>query len=431
MAVPDTNIVVHTVVLVGLAHGQDVQFQLPAGAAQVYTTYCDDPCTTLVLHWITPKPQMWDYRTKSFSVTTYTSFTAPRTMPETGFRLVQVSDSHGRNFSTPLMVQAVQVENPHVVIHSGDLATTNGGSNPPTTLYTLLDQLNAMRDSQGRIVPFLPNVGNHECWNGSEGFQWSGGTTGRKPNWDTDERGDVEWYLCLFPTWPGIRGFGVLDFGDYCSIWQLNPGIYALMDDPADSQVEWLAESLSERASVPHKIASSHYNPYEWGRRAFTPYLVAQRDFGRILYNGGCRTFFVGHSHVIGYSVPIDKWGPTDHQVEHTPARVGEGVEIFGSGTPGIGVDASREGRNPATKWWIADSMPLEIEYYDYEKASYTGPASYLELRDPHPDDGREFSMTETAHYWTVSMTRDGRTVSAINSLGDSWVTLERPLDPM
>lgn len=433
MAVPDTNMVVHTVMFTNLAPGADVNFQIPSGVIRsVYTTYAEDPCTTLVVHWVTNKPQLWDYTAKSLAPAIYTSFTAPLTMgPEDEFRAVQFTDSHGRPVSTPLMVKAVATHDPQVIIHSGDVATTNGGINGPSTIYTLMEQLNSMRDSRGRIVPFLPNIGNHETKHGQEGIEWRPGQgVGIKPDWDTDTRGDVEWYLCVFPTWPGMRGFGVLDFGDYASIWQLNPGIYVLLDDPLDSQVDWLEASLAERGAVPHKIASVHYNFYEWGRRAFEPYMVAGRmAFGQRLYDGGCRTCFVGHAHVMGYSVPLKDFGPLDHQVEKTPAEIGEGLELFGSGTPGTESLMIREGRNPATKWWIADSLPLIKERYNYEMPEYTGNPAYRETRDPHPDDGETCTLEEGAHYWHIALRPDGRTIAAINSLGETWVSLERPTD--
>lgn len=431
MEVPGTTRVMHTVYLTGLAPGTTYEFRLPSGITirTNYVTYAGNPTTSLVIHWQTDAPKLQDYRALSLSTTARKTFTAPATISEAApYRIAAISDSHGRGNVTTLMA-SIAARNPHLIVHSGDMANGNGGSNGPDTWYIHGATLNAAVDTHGRRIPFIPNIGNHECLDGSAGVEWGAGAAGRKPDFDAGIRGDTEWYYCFFPAFPGLRGFGLLDFGNYLSLWSLDPGISTRIDDPADSQKAWLQATLAARQAVPHKIASMHYSPYPNGRRVMLNYTLGVREhFAPIMHAGGMRTVLVGHDHVMGYTVPISDWSLDGHQRDIAPAAIGEGIEFLGNGTPASG-DNVRDGRNPATKWWIADSRAAVFTHYDFEKPGWNGDPLHAEPRAPHAGDGATFPDTGVAHYWFMTLTPAGRTLEATTIGGEKWVTLERGID--
>ena len=436
MGVPDTNRVVHTVHIEGLAPDTTYEIDLPnLPNTSIYTTYCDDPTTTLTVHWHTLKPLLGGgYANEPFSNMasgrSLKSFTAPSSIAGGEFRVAQLSDTHGQANEVDLIVAASAADH-HLIVHSGDVATGNGGTSSPQTWYQFFNDLRLAVDTQGRTIPFIPNIGNHEVRGGGSGLQWLG-DRGFKPDFNTGQRGDAEWYYCFFPRFPGLRGFGLLDFGDYLSVFVIDPGISTLLEDPSDNQRDWLETALSARQTVPHKIATLHYSPWPVGRRPMNlSFRTVREVLGPVWHAGGVRVVLVGHDHVLSYTVPIDSWGLADHQSPQTPAAVGDGIEFFGAGPAGGRAGpGARSGRNPATKWWMADSRASIWEQYDFEEPGWDGPALEAETRDPHPDDMTEFGNDDVRHYWSLTLTPTGRQISAVTAEGETWVTLDRGIDP-
>ena len=90
---------------------------------------------------------------------------------------------------------------------------------------------------EGDLIPILPTVGNHDVIGGY-----------RQP----ESRAPC--YYTVFPM-PGEKGFQVLDFGNYMSLFMLDSGH---THDIAGKQTAWLEEALSKRADMPHKVALYH-----------------------------------------------------------------------------------------------------------------------------------------------------------------------------
>lgn len=89
----------------------------------------------------------------------------------------------------------------------------------------------------GDLIPIIPTVGNHDVIGGY-----------RQP----ESRAPC--YYTIFPM-PGEKGFQVLDFGNYLSLFLLDSGH---THDIAGKQTAWLDEALSKRADILHKVALYH-----------------------------------------------------------------------------------------------------------------------------------------------------------------------------
>jgi hypothetical protein len=434
MRVPDTNRVVHTVELTSLPADGDVSIRLPDGDIEAfYTTYDDDPTTTLIVHWQTLQPIVGNYHTRDLNTSAVRkSFTQPATLPGGGWRVVQMSDSHGGSDATAV-AQAIAARDPRLVIHSGDVATGNGGSSSPNTWYSQFDAITELVDTSGRHIPFIPNIGNHEMPESRAGVEWhvdlrEGGALGPpKPDFDEDIRGGAEWYYSFFPRFPGLRGFGVLDFGDYFSLFVIDPGISTFMRDEADHQVDWITSALAARTAVPHKIATMHYSPWPAGLRPLVrAYLDTRRYICAALYDGGCRLIAVGHDHVISRTVPLSQFGLLDHQTEHAPTE--GGLVVIGSGPSGA---VARNGRNANGKWWLEKTQAPEIVFFSFEETEPDNPERFEPRFPPGPKagDGQTSANADVVHFWEIDLAATERTMRARTLSGTVWDEFTQPAD--
>jgi len=400
MNVPDTNRVVHTVEISGLEEDTSYEFQLSTNALATYCTWKNDPSTSMVVHWHSGKPFTKRYNS-SYTQTIQKFKTAPRTISEK-IAIAQVSDTHGGGSVTESVFRRIGlIDNMRCIVHSGDIATGNGGASSPLTWYGFFDALEHARDTGGHIIPLLVTPGNHEVLDGNSGVQYREGV-GIKPNFQTKERGDAEWYYCFFPTFPGLTGYGNITFGDYLSVWKLDPGVTTRMDTGQDV---WLAQTMQEKQYIPNKVVSLHYPPWPAGRRYMGGYTQAIQNQLLPIWEQHQPIVFSGHDHVFSVSPPIK--GGT---IETSGINVDEGTYYLGSGTTG---EAMQPGRNPYTKWWIDIGIGSEWEYFDYEKAETGGLTT--EPRPPHPEDGKSFDWQEGSHFWVMEMDYTQKTMTAYN----------------
>jgi hypothetical protein len=166
-----------------------------------------------------------------------------RTMPAKAtdvMSFVSGGDS-GVNSHAAAVNAMVAKQNPHFVVIGGDIAYDDGHS-PQTTLGFLRNYHRHMIDSDGRLIPLLACVGNHEV---------SGGY-GRP-------RADAPLFLSLFDGLYKETTYGALDFGDYLSLILLDTGHVSPIEG---EQTDWLERALRARASRPHVIAVNHVPAY-------------------------------------------------------------------------------------------------------------------------------------------------------------------------
>jgi acid phosphatase type 7 len=132
-------------------------------------------------------------------------------------------------------------QEPYFALIGGDLAYDNGRS--PETFIKFLQNYRAhMVDAQGRLVPMLSCIGNHEVDGGYEG------TRERSPQ-----------YLSVFDGFFADTTFGVLDIGDYMSLVLLDTGH---IEPIGGAQTEWLEKTLADRQDRPHLIVANHVPAY-------------------------------------------------------------------------------------------------------------------------------------------------------------------------
>lgn len=132
-------------------------------------------------------------------------------------------------------------QDPYFALIGGDLAYDNGRS-PVTFLGFLKNYSKHMVDSQGRMVPLVAGIGNHEV-NGGYG----------------KAREKAPHFLAVFDGLYAERTFATLDFGDYLSLVLLDTGHVAKI---GGEQTAWLDRALADRRDRPHLIVANHVPAY-------------------------------------------------------------------------------------------------------------------------------------------------------------------------
>lgn len=132
-------------------------------------------------------------------------------------------------------------QDPYFVLIAGDLAYDNGRS-PETFLKFLENYSRHVVDSQGRLIPMIAAIGNHEVDGGYNAKRTAGPS-----------------YLSLFDGLYPEKTFGVLDIGDYLSLVLLDTGHIAPI---AGEQTDWLVRTLADRRDRPHLMVANHVPAY-------------------------------------------------------------------------------------------------------------------------------------------------------------------------
>jgi hypothetical protein len=132
-------------------------------------------------------------------------------------------------------------QDPRFALVGGDLAYDNG-EQPRTFVKYLRNYREHMVDSQGRLIPMISCIGNHEVDGGYRG-----------------KRSDSPHYLSVFDGFFCERTFGVFDIGDYLSIVLLDTNHIAPV---AGEQTSWLECALKDRQERPHLIVANHVPAY-------------------------------------------------------------------------------------------------------------------------------------------------------------------------
>ncbi|MBA2226461.1 metallophosphoesterase family protein [thermophilic bacterium 2918] len=132
-------------------------------------------------------------------------------------------------------------QDPYFVLIAGDLGYDNGTS-ATTAISFIKNYSSQMVDSQGRLIPLITCIGNHEVRGGYKG-----------------QRSDATYYLPLFDGLYRETTYNVLDIGDYLSIVLLDSGHISPI--PGE-QTDWLASVLKERQDRPHLYVAYHVPAY-------------------------------------------------------------------------------------------------------------------------------------------------------------------------
>jgi hypothetical protein len=137
-------------------------------------------------------------------------------------------------------IQAAR-QDPMFAVVGGDLAYDNGRS-VATNLAFLRNWSRHMVGRDGRLIPLVACLGNHEVQGGYD-----------KP------RTKAPFFYALFDGLYRETGFATLDFGDYLSLVLLDTGHTTPI---AGEQADWLENSLRSRRDHPNVLVVNHVPAY-------------------------------------------------------------------------------------------------------------------------------------------------------------------------
>lgn len=132
-------------------------------------------------------------------------------------------------------------QDPMFALIGGDLAYDNG-HDVNANLAFLRNYSRHMVDGQGRMIPMVACIGNHEVKGGY-------GAT----------RNDGPLFFALHDGLFAERSFATLDFGDYLSLVLLDTDHVAPIDG---EQTSWLNQSLAQRIDRPNLVVVNHVPAY-------------------------------------------------------------------------------------------------------------------------------------------------------------------------
>jgi hypothetical protein len=142
-------------------------------------------------------------------------------------------------------IQAAR-QDPMFAVVGGDLAYENGRSTE-TNLAFLRNYSKHMVGQNGRLIPMVACIGNHEV-EGGYGMP----------------RSKAPFFYALFDGLFPETGFATLDFGDYLSLVLLDTGHTTPI---AGLQTDWLEKTLKARADHPHVMVVNHVPAYPSARK--------------------------------------------------------------------------------------------------------------------------------------------------------------------
>ena len=139
---------------------------------------------------------------------------------------------------------------PWFAVIGGDLAYDNG-SNAKLYLDWLRNYSKHMVDTQGRLIPMVVCLGNHEVRGGY-----------------SNKRADAPFFFAHFDGLFEDTSYAALDFGDYLSLVLMDTGHVSKI---GGDQTDWLDRTLRERTERPHLIVVGHVPCYPSARSALGP----------------------------------------------------------------------------------------------------------------------------------------------------------------
>lgn len=132
-------------------------------------------------------------------------------------------------------------QSPMFVVMGGDLAYENS-RNPGVFLQFLKNYSRDVRDAEGRLIPLLACIGNHEVDGGYN-----------------KGRDKAEFFYACFDGLFKDTGYASLDFGDYMSLVLLDTNHTSPI---AGDQTDWLEKTLKEREECPTVFVFNHVPAY-------------------------------------------------------------------------------------------------------------------------------------------------------------------------
>jgi hypothetical protein len=179
-----------------------------------------------------------------------------------------------------------------------------------------------------RVIPVIAAIGNHEV-----------------------NSVVAPYYEANF-AFPATETYGVLDFGDYLSVWVLDTNHRARI---AGKQTEWFAASIAARAKDPRRILIPVYHvpAYPSVRKDEGTTLEIRQHWVPLFEKAGISTVFEHHDHAYKRTHPL-----LGGKVQDDPAK---GVTYLGDGAWGASI---RKVRPPADVPHIAKSQSVNHLFF-------------------------------------------------------------------
>lgn len=208
------------------------------------------------------------------------------------------------------------------VAWGGDLAYADGGSNPDHLMrwsWWLESNQKTLIDDDGRVVPILAGIGNHEV---VEGYHF------RHDDYEATDAGReaIAPYYYRFFAFPGQPGYATMDFGDYMTLVFLDTD----HTNPIEgTQTEWLTSVLEDRSreGTPHVFPIYHVPAHPSHRDPDGEVETRVRDTWVPLFEAhDLELVFENHDHTYKRTHPIRE-GAIDEE---------NGVVYLGDGAWGV-----------------------------------------------------------------------------------------------
>jgi hypothetical protein len=166
-----------------------------------------------------------------------------RTMPAKATNTIHFVSGGDAGINPHAVANNIQAarQDPMFVVIGGDLGYDDGKS-VETSLAFVRNYSKHMIDRDGRLIPMVACIGNHEVEGGYN-----------KP------RSKAPFFYALFDGLYPETGYSCLDFGDYLSLVLLDTGHTSQI---GGDQTDWLEKTLKSRVDHPNVFAVNHVPAY-------------------------------------------------------------------------------------------------------------------------------------------------------------------------
>lgn len=233
--------------------------------------------------------------------------TAPARLGE-GLTFAEGGDSDITDAAEKIFAAASR-HDPLFIHVGGDLAYSDGVDVAKEIAFWQMYH-RAARRPDGRLIPFVAGIGNHEV----KGGYWQEGAT------FAQMQARAPFFYALFGGLYRTEEPVALDFGDYFSLLMLDSGHIT----PMERQTGWLAKQLAARNGVPWIFVSWHIACYpsarKWNAQPMSGY--AREHWIPLIENSRAAAVLNHHDH--------------DLQRVETEGKGGRKVMVFGNGAIGV-----------------------------------------------------------------------------------------------
>ena len=197
---------------------------------------------------------------------------------------------------------------PDFAVIGGDLWYENGKASEARRVIAFFEGYQrAFVREDGRVVPLIVCIGNHEVAGGSLLAAVADFIQTHKladPKTEPDKfRQLLAPYFYGLMAFPGQPGYGVLDFGNYLSLFLLDTDH---TNPIAGAQSQWLGRELAGRSAVTHRVPVYHVPAYPSNRDFEGETSRKVREHWVPLFEAnGVRVAFENHDHTYKRTPPI------------------------------------------------------------------------------------------------------------------------------